>query len=521
MNAQIKHYQNLVPFIEQAMIGFGGKPAFTCLGQTLNYQQINEKANQLAAYLQSLGLNEGDRIVIQLPNLIQYPIAMYAAIKIGLVVVNTNPLYTAQEMLHQFNDSGARAIILLADLCAKLESILKQTAIEHIIVTQATDLLGGDMQTGFTIGVPFNQALELGKGQDYRASSAQLHDTLLLQYTGGTTGVSKGAQLSHYNLIANALQCIGVLDEHCREGQETFVCPLPLYHIYAFMIAMVLFVHRGNHIILIPNPRDIEAFVAAIRPFRFTGFAGLNTLFVALCHQAEFRELDFSQLKLTLSGGTTLTTTAAKAWLDVTGCNIAEGYGLSETSPVVTLNKPGAEQIGTVGKVLDGTDVLFLDERDNPVADGETGQLAVKGPQVMQGYWNMSGETAKVMTADGYFKTGDIGLRQADGFIRIVDRLKDIIIVSGFNVYPNEIEDVLVKHPAVLEAAVIGEADERSGEAVHAYVTLKKASDENTLIAFCRKYLTAYKIPKKVTFMSALPKSSVGKILRRELRKKV
>lgn len=518
MLADIQQHQNLITFIEKACERYAQKPAFTCLGQTLSFAEINTKANNFAAYFQSVGLEPGDRIVIQLPNLIQYPIAMYAALKAGLVVVNTNPLYTPPEMLHQFNDSGARAIVILADLMPKLDAIRNKTGIEHVIVTQATDLLTEEQHVTSGDVVSFNMALKNGSGLRHQPSTATLDDVAILQYTGGTTGVSKGAQLSHRNLIANALQTADILGERCKLGQEVFVCPLPLYHIYAFMMSMALYASRGNQTILIPNPRDIPAFTNALQGHNVTAMCGLNTLFVGLCNNPQFKALDFSHLKLTTSGGTALTTAAAEAWLNTTGCEICEGYGLSETSPVVTLNRPENVKLGTVGVPLADTDIQFWDEQDKPVADGESGQLVVKGPQVMQGYWNMPEETRKVLTQDGYFKTGDVGLRLTDGSIKIVDRLKDMIIVSGFNVYPNEIEDVLVKHPAVLEAAVIGEPDERTGEAVKACLTLKAPVDEKSIIEFCRQHLTAYKVPKRIDIMDDLPKSSVGKILRRELR---
>ncbi|WP_211244974.1 AMP-binding protein [Thalassotalea mangrovi] len=519
MQAEINHYKNLTSLIDNAFESYADRPAYTCLGQTLNFAEINEKATQLAAYFQSIDLQPGDRIVIQLPNLIQYPIAMYAALKAGLIVVNTNPLYTPREMLHQFNDSGAKAIVILSDLMPKLESIMAQTSIEQVIVTGATDLLTPDAIADITSGIAFNQAVANGKDLPLNTSNATLDDLAILQYTGGTTGVSKGAQLTHRNLIANALQTAEMLGGHCREQEEILVCPLPLYHIYALLVSMIFYASKGNHSLLIPNPRDLPAFIDSIQPFKFTTFMGLNTLFVGLCNQPEFRDLDFSALKLTLSGGTSLTTTAADLWQQVTDCEICEGYGLSETSPIVALNRPSQQQIGTVGEPLAGTQVEFWDENDKAVADGDAGQLVVKGPQVMKGYWQMPEETKAALTDDGYFKTGDIGIRQSDGKIKIVDRMKDLIIVSGFNVYPNEVEDVLVTHPAVIEAAVIGHPDERSGETVTAYLTTRGSVDEAQIIAFCREHLTSYKVPKSIVFMDELPKSSVGKILRRELRK--
>ncbi|MEK0159720.1 AMP-binding protein [Pseudoalteromonas piscicida] len=519
MLSSISKYQNLNQFICEAMKRFAELPSYSCLGQTVTFEYIDKKSTALAAYYQSLGLQAGDRIAIQLPNLIQYPIATYAAFKAGLIVVNTNPFYTPREMKYQFNDSGAKAIVILSDLCPTLEEIYAETLIEHVIVTDIYDLINDEVGLYNDKIIRFNYAIEKGEELPLICSNAELDDVAILQYTGGTTGVSKGAQLTHRNLIANTFQASERLGDYLKEEQEIFVCPLPLYHIYALMMNMFLVFHKGGLNVLIPNPRDYDAFIDAIEEFSITGFSGINTLFVGLCNQSKFRQLDFSKLRLTLSGGTALTSAAASIWRDVTGCNITEGFGLSETSPVVTLNTPGSEEIGTVGCPLIGTDVEFWDENDIPVADGKCGQIVVRGEQVMKGYWNMPKQTSEVMTAEGFFKTGDIGLRLSNGHVKIVDRLKDMIIVSGFNVYPNEIEDVLVSHPAILEAAVVGKADEKTGESVHAYVTLKSVVEEKDIILFCREKLTNYKIPKKVTIMEKLPKSTVGKTLRRELRK--
>ncbi|WP_105255714.1 AMP-binding protein [Pseudoalteromonas sp. T1lg75] len=518
MLAQIQEYQNLDQFISSACQRYGDQDAFTSVGKTLTFAQIDTLAEQLAGYFYGQGLRAGDRIAIQLPNVNQYPIVVYAAFKLGLVVVNTNPLYTPREMLHQFNDSGAKALVILADLYPKLAGIIADTEIEHLVCTGAADLLLDSSEAVSERGVSWHQALAEGQGQDFPRSSAHLEDVAVLQYTGGTTGVSKGAQLTHKNLIANALQTKEAFGDRYHDASEIFICPLPLYHIYAFTLSILINTASGNHSVLIPNPRDLDAFVNAIKPFRFTSFAGINTLFVGLCATKAFTELDFSRLRLTVSGGAALTTTAANAWAKTTGCSISEGYGLSETSPVVTLNQPGGEQIGTVGFPVRDTEVELWDEHDCAVADGDSGQIVVRGPQVMKGYWNRPEESAKALTADGFFKTGDVGIRLDNGAIKVVDRLKDMIIVSGFNVYPNEVEDVLVSHPAVFEAAVVGKADERSGEAVHAYITVKQAVDEKELQEFCRQQLTNYKVPKHIHILDELPKSTVGKILRRELR---
>lgn len=518
---QTQNFRSLPDYIEQVFERYPNQPAYTSLGQTLTFAEIEQKSRALASYLRhKSGLKPGDRIVIQLPNLNQNPIAVYAALRAGLVVVNTNPLYTAPEMLHQFNDSGAKGIVILSDLLPKLDAIKEQTSLQCVIATRATDLISEDSSDFGDDIVAFNRALTEGKDLPFDARpEVSLDDPAMLQYTGGTTGVSKGATLSHGNVLSNSLQTLDRIGDRFEEGKEIAVCPLPLYHIYAFTVCMMTLFAKGAHIVLIPNPRDLDAFVGAITPFKFTAFAGINTLFIGLCQHPGFKALDFSALKLTISGGTALTTAAIDVWKSVTNCSITEGYGLSETAPVLTFNFPGKEQYGTVGHPLTDTDIQLLDDNDQPVAEGEEGQIAAKGPQVMLGYWQRPDETAKVMTANGYFKTGDVGALQEDGSIKIVDRLKDLIIVSGFNVYPNEVENVLTNHPAVLEAAVIGAADDKSGERVCAYITTTGDVDTEQLTAHCREALTGYKVPKEIHIMDELPKSSVGKILRRELRK--
>lgn len=520
MNSQLieSHIHSLGDFIEQSLAQYADLPAYHCLGQTLSFIDIEQKSRALACWLQQKsGLQAGDRIIIQLPNLIQYPIAAYAALRAGLVLVNTNPLYTPREMHHQFKDSGAKAIVILADLLPKLAEVQPDTAIETVIVTNAADLLTGDAPE-YQVGISFNQAISEGDLLTLQPRQATaLDDVCVLQYTGGTTGVSKGACLTHRNILSNASQTLARIKDRCNQGEEIFVCPLPLYHIYAFTVNMMIFFSRGNLNVLIPDPRKLDAFIGAIKPFKFTGLSGINTLFVGLCHHPEFKNLDFSRLKLTISGGSALTIAAVKVWRNVTGCTITEGYGLSETSPVVCMNEPGNEQVGSIGKPVPETDVEIWDDNDQPVVDGEEGQLVVRGPQVMSGYWNMPEETKMVMK-NGFFKTGDVATKRANGCIKIVDRLKDMIIVSGFNVYPNEIEEVLVSHPQVIEAAVVGEPDEHSGEKVCAYVTVDGEFNQSELVAYCKEQLTAYKVPKKIVVLETLPKSTVGKILRRELR---
>ena len=510
---------NLGDFIENTLGKYSANPAFSCLGQTLNFAEIDSKSRALACWLQQeSGLKAGDRIVIQLPNITQYPIAAYAALRAGLVLVNTNPLYTPKEMRHQFRDSGAKAIITLQDLLPKLNEVKADTDIETVIFCNPADLLNNEKP--LVAGcISLNQAMAKGANLTLnKRENINLDDTCVLQYTGGTTGVSKGAELTHRNILSNAAQNLDRLGDKCSQGQEIFVCPLPLYHIYAFTVNMMVFFSRGNLNVLIPNPRDMGAFIGAIKPFKFTGFSGINTLFVGLCSTEEFKQLDFSALKLTISGGSALTSDAVRAWRDTTGCSISEGYGLSETAPVLCLNEPGNEQVGTVGEAVVGTDIQIWDANDQSVAQGEEGQIVAKGPQVMKGYWNMPAETQKVIS-NGYFKTGDIGKILDTGAIKIVDRLKDMIIVSGFNVYPNEVEEVLTRHENIVEAAVVGQPDDRSGESVCAYIAVNKALSTQDIITHCRQELTAYKVPKQVFILDELPKSTVGKILRRELRK--
>lgn len=516
----MKAENTLAGLIETALKKYANKPAYSCLGQTFTFAEIDEKSSALAAWLQNHpNLSQGDRVVIQLPNLMQYPIAAYAILRAGMIIVNTNPLYTAQEMKHQFVDSGAKAIIILDELVPKLAEIIDKTDITCVIETSAVELLRAENKIATTNKCSFLSAIELGaRFQLQERAYTNSDDVCLLQYTGGTTGVSKGAMLSNANIIHNAEQTIERLASGCKEAQEIFVCPLPLYHIYAFTVNMVTFACKGNLNVLIPNPRDLTAFVSAIKPFKFTGMSGINTLFIGLCMQEDFQALDFSEFKLTISGGASLTTIAADKWLQVTGCSISEGYGLSETSPVVCLNEPGQEVLGTVGKPMSNTEVELRDENGVAVALGQEGEVVVRGPQVMKGYWQQAQESAKVFTEDGFFKTGDVGVFLDTGELKIVDRLKDMIIVSGFNVYPNEVEEVLTKHLSVLEAAVIGEPDETTGERVVAYITVASEISEQDIIAHCRTSLTNYKVPKKVVVLDELPKSTVGKILRRALR---
>ncbi|TNC84674.1 MAG: long-chain fatty acid--CoA ligase [Thalassolituus sp.] len=502
----------------------------------MTYAELDAKSGAFAAYLQNeTDLQAGDRIAVQLPNILQYPVVVFGAMRAGITVVNTNPLYTEREMEHQFNDSGAKALVVLANFGDKVERVLPKTGIKHVIVTQVGDLHCPLKRTlinsvlkyvkkevpSYSIpgATPLRKALSKGKGQSFSSVPAKADDVAVLQYTGGTTGVAKGAMLTHGNLMANMAQAYGVFKQIMDEGVETVICPLPLYHIYAFTMHCMVLLQTGNHSILIPNPRDIPGFIKTLQKTEFTGFVGLNTLFVALCAQEDFRALDFSKLKLTVSGGMALTKAAFDEWKAVTGCEVAEGYGMTETSPVVSFNPTTRIKQGTIGMPVANTACKVIDEEGNELPLGEAGELCVKGPQVMKGYWQRPEATAETMTEDGWLKTGDMAVIGEDGYLKIVDRKKDMIIVSGFNVYPNEVEDVVVSHKNLVEAAAIGIPDEKSGEAVKLFaVRNDPALTEKDVIAYCRENLTAYKVPKVVEFRDELPKTNVGKILRRELR---
>ncbi len=529
-------YNSVIEIFDNFVKKFADRPAFTCLGQTLTYGELNEKSAAFAAYLQNeTSLKQGDRIAVQLPNILQYPVVVFGAMRAGLIVVNTNPLYTEREMEHQFNDSGAKALVVLANMASKAEKVLPNTGIKHVIVTEVGDMHSMVKRTlinfvlkkvkkevpAFHIAnaVPLRKALSLGAGKKFTPVKIQREDVAVLQYTGGTTGVAKGAMLTHRNLIANMLQCRALFNLILVEGEETIVAPLPLYHIYAFTVHCMVVLDTGNHSILIPNPRDIPGFIKVLQKSEFSGFVGLNTLFVALCNMEDFRAINFSKLKLTISGGMALTKAAADQWKDVTGCEISEGFGMTETSPVVSFNPPGHVKLGTIGMPVSSTLCKVIDENGNELPIGEPGELCVKGPQVMKGYWQRPEATAETIDADGWLKTGDMAVISDDGYIKIVDRKKDMIIVSGFNVYPNEVEEVIVSHPDVLEAAAIGIPDPKSSEAVKVFVIAKNPNlTEKDIKEWARERLTAYKVPRFVEFRTELPKTNVGKILRRELR---
>ncbi len=533
----VNQYRSTLDVFEETVARFPTKPAFTCMGKTLTFSEINRKAESFAAFLQNeLKLKKGDRIAIQMPNVLQYPIALFGSLKAGLVIVNTNPLYTEREMKHQFNDAGCTAVVILANFAHNLQKVIHETKIQHVIVTELGDMLGfpkslvvntvvkhvKKMVPEFSLpdAISFNSALERGAQLTCTRVPMELDEVAFLQYTGGTTGVSKGAMLTHRNVVSNMEQIRGWMLPKLKEGEEVVVCALPLYHIFAFTVNALAIAKYGGHNILIPNPRDIPAFVKELKKHPITVFTGVNTLYNALLNNTEFQKLDFSTYKIAVAGAMALQKAVAERWKQVTGCTIVEGYGLTETSPVASCNPiDGTDRTGTIGLPLPSTLLKMIDEDGKDVAIGEVGEICIKGPQVMKGYWQRPDETANVMTADGWFKSGDIGVMDADGFSKIVDRKKDMILVSGFNVYPNEVEDVVATHPGVLEVAAIGIPDEKSGEVVKVFVVKKDPSlTPDQVIEHCRKGLAGYKVPKAVEFRNELPKTNVGKILRRALR---
>lgn len=531
----LNYNQIITDIFDSSCREYADSEAFTCMNHTLTYRELDQLSARFAAYLQqSTSLQPGDRIAVQLPNILQYPVAVFGILRAGMVVVNTNPLYTAHEIKHQLNDSGAKALVVLANIAKNAATIIKETSVEQVIVTELADLHPPVKRVllnfvvkhvkkmvpefFFSNQVDFRAALNKSR-QPVQPVKRDPEDVAVLQYTGGTTGVAKGAMLTHRNLVANMLQVNEHMHKVFRKNQELYITPLPLYHIYAFTIHCMSALSLGNHNLLIPNPRDIKGFVAAIKDKPFTCFVGLNTLFNALLRNPDFVKLDFSHLQLTSSGGMALTAETAKHWTEVTGSSISEGYGLTETSPVVAINPPGGIQQGTVGLPMPDTECKVIDEQGNHLPSGEPGELCIRGPQVMKGYWQRPDATAEVLDADGWFKSGDIAIIQSDGYIKIVDRKKDMINVSGFKVFPNEVEDVLAGHPDIIEAAVIGVSDNDGSETVKAFVV---TSNPSLTVADVRDYaktkLTPYKVPHLVEFRNELPKTNVGKVLRRELK---
>ncbi|MBA1194384.1 long-chain fatty acid--CoA ligase [Pseudomonas entomophila] len=530
-------FPNLQAVLKQSCQRFADKPAFSNLGKTLTYGELYSLSGAFAAWLQQhTDLQPGDRIAVQLPNVLQYPVVVFGAMRAGLIVVNTNPLYTARELEHQFKDSGAKALVCLANMAHLAEKVVPKTDVRHVIITEVADLLPPlkrllvnsvvkyvkKMVPAYHLpkAVRFNDALAKGKGQPVAEVNPGAHDVAVLQYTGGTTGVAKGAMLTHRNLVANMLQCRALMGANLREGCEILITPLPLYHIYAFTFHCMAMMLIGNHNVLITNPRDLPAMVKELSKWKFSGFVGLNTLFVALCNNDAFRALDFSSLKITLSGGMALQLSVAERWKSVTGCAICEGYGMTETSPVATVNPAEANRVGTIGIPVPSTLCKIVDDAGREMPQGEPGELCVKGPQVMKGYWQRQEATDEVLDHEGWLKTGDIALIEPDGYLRIVDRKKDMILVSGFNVYPNEIEDVLASLPGVLQCAAIGVPNEKSGELIKVFLVVKPGMTltKEQVLEHTRANLTGYKVPRQVEFRDSLPTTNVGKILRRELR---
>jgi len=530
-------YPNIQAVLKESCQRFADKPAFSNMGKTLSYGELYELSGAFAAYLQQhTDLQPGDRIAVQLPNVLQYPVVVFGAMRAGLVVVNTNPLYTAREMEHQFNDSGAKALVSLANMAHLAEQVLPKTGIKTVIITEVGDMLSPlkrllintvvkhvkKMVPAYHLpqSVKLTTALAKGRGQAVKEVSPAGGDVAVLQYTGGTTGVAKGAMLTHRNLVANMLQARAMMASDMQEGREVIITPLPLYHIYAFTFHCMAMMLIGNHNVLITNPRDLPGMIKDLAKYKFSGFVGLNTLFVALCNNEDFKKLDFSALKVTLSGGMALQQATAERWTQVTGSPVCEGYGMTETSPVASVNPIHNIQVGTIGIPVPSTQCKVIDDAGNELPLGAVGELCVKGPQVMKGYWQRQDATDEILDAEGWLKTGDIAVIQDDGYMRIVDRKKDMILVSGFNVYPNELEDVLAALPGVLQCAAIGVPDDKSGEAIKLFVVVKPGDtlSKEQVMQHMRANVTGYKVPKAVEFRDTLPATNVGKILRRELR---
>jgi long-chain acyl-CoA synthetase len=535
-------YPSLVALMEESFQKYAGKTAYSFMGKDVSYGQTDSLSRAFAVYLQSLGLIKGDRVAIMMPNVPQYPVAVAAILRAGFVVVNVNPLYTPRELEHQLKDSGSKAIVIIENFAATLEKCIAQTPVKHVILCAMGDQLGllkgalvnyvvrnvKKMVPAYNLpgAVRFNAAVAKGSSGTLKPVTIKPDDVAVLQYTGGTTGVSKGAVLLHRNVIANVLQSEAwnqpVMKLVPANEQPTGVCALPLYHIFAFTVGMMLSMRTGGKLILIPNPRDIPAVLKELSKHVIHSFPAVNTLFNGLANHPDFNTVDWSHLKVSVGGGTAVQSSVAKIWVEKTGCPICEGYGLSETSPSASCNPVTAkEYTGTIGVPLPGTYLKLLDDDGKEVGPGESGEIAIKGPQVMAGYWQRPDETAKVMTADGFFKSGDIGVVDERGFFKIVDRKKDMILVSGFNVFPTELEDVVGQCPGVLECACVGVKDDKTGEGVKLVIIRKDPElTEAQIRAYCKENLTGYKQPKVIEFRSELPKTPVGKILRRELRDK-
>jgi len=529
-------YSSVVNLFEESVKKFGNAIAYECMGKTITFNEVDQLSKKFASYLQNdLNMKKGDRVAIQMPNCLQYPVALFGTLRAGMVVVNTNPLYTPREMKHQFEDSGADAIVIVANFANNLEKIRHEIRAKHVIVTELGDMLGGLKGTivNFVVkhvkkmvpaynlprAISWKKMMGSADASKFRREEMRLNDTAFLQYTGGTTGVSKGADLTHGNIVANMQQISAWMKPKLKDSEEIVITALPLYHIFALTVNCLAMMKIGAHNVLITNPRDMPGFIKELGKHKFTVITGVNTLFNGLLNQEPFHKLDFSALKVAVGGGMAVQQATAEKWEKVTGTPLAEGYGLTETSPVAVCNPiDGTERIGTIGIPLPNTDVKIIDDNGKDLPTGERGELCIKGPQVMRGYWNRPEETEKVMDGD-WFKTGDIAVIDEDGFVKIVDRKKEMILVSGFNVYPNEVENAIAMHPKVLETGVIGMPDDKSTEKVVAYVVPKdKSVTEEEIIAHCRNELTNYKVPREVYFADELPKTNVGKILRRKIK---
>lgn len=532
-----EHLKPIPEILEDAFRDFKDRPAFSCMGKTLSYGDLDRMSREFAAFLQSdLKLAKGTPVALMMPNILQYPVALFGVLRAGMTAVNVNPLYTPRELEHQLNDSKAEAIVILSNFASTLAKVRQKTSVKHVVVTQIGDMLGfpKSMIVNFVVkyvkkmvpawsipdALPMRDALGRGSGMTFTKPEIAVDDVAFLQYTGGTTGVSKGAMLTHRNISANVAQARAWIGANLEPGNEIIITPLPLYHIFSLTANCLVFSSLGALNVLITNPRDIPGFVAELTKWKFTSMTAVNTLFNALLNNDDFRGLDFSHFKLALGGGMAVQRAVAERWKEVTGTPLVEAYGLTETSPAAVMNPLTVKDYtGFIGLPISSTNVSIRSDDNEELPTGEAGELCIKGPQVMKGYLNRPEETEKVLSSDGWLKTGDVAVINDEGYLKIVDRKKDMILVSGFNVFPNEIEDVVASHPGVLEVAAIGVPDEKSTEAVKLFVVRKDPNlDKDALIAFCRENLTGYKRPKHIEFRDELPKSNVGKILRRALR---
>ena len=536
-------YTSVVAMLDEAFARYAKRPAYRCMDRIMTFEELDQTSSAFAAWLQSQGLGKGQRVALMMPNVLQFPIAMAGTLRAGCTVVNVNPLYTPRELEHQLNDSGAEAIVVLENFASTLEQVIVRTRVRHVVMTTMGDRLGlvkgalvnlvvrhvKKMVPAFQLpnALGFNEVLRLGAASGLRPVAVERHDVAFLQYTGGTTGLSKGAMLTHRNIIANLLQSEAWMQPALHNPrmppppeQMTIVCALPLYHIFALTVCSLLGARTGALNLLIPNPRDLPALIAELAKVRPTVFPAVNTLYNALANHPDFASLDHSDLRVSNGGGMAVQQAVADRWLQITGCPICEGYGLSETSPSAVCNpSDAAAYSGTIGMPIPSTEACILDDDGNELPIGERGEIAIRGPQVMAGYWNRPEETARVMTPNGFFRTGDVGVMDERGYFKVVDRKKDMILVSGFNVYPNEVEEVVAAHPGVLECAAVGVPDGAAGETVKIFVVKRDpAVTQQQILDWCAKGLTGYKRPKLVEFRTELPKTNVGKILRRELR---